>query len=81
MLSLFLFEPNKMYSGGAVGIAAASLADAKRIAKEYNELETLVPILDRYCLEKREFVPQAAAVPGVHVEGEPRIVFDYIYEE
>ena len=81
MLSLFLFELDRTYSGGAVGIAAASLADAKRIAKKYDERETLIPILDRYSPEKRARVPKAAAVPGVHVDGEPRVIFDHTYAE
>ena len=81
MLSLFLFELDRLWSGGAVGIAASSLAEAKRIAETYDERETLIPILDRYDIGKRALVPKAAAVPGVHVEGEPRVIFDHTYAE
>jgi hypothetical protein len=81
MLSLFLFDLDAAYSGGACGIAAASLADAQRIASEYECGYLLRPIASRYDTERRALVPQAAAVPGVHVEGEPRVLFDLTYIE
>jgi hypothetical protein len=83
-LKMYLFEPDRMYSGGALAVAAESLEQAISLVADASvDWNTeMRPVTETYCVERREFVPLPVPhVPGVSISGKPRVLFDYTYEE